>query len=56
MLRDAMLIYSWTFSDPLLSTLLCSLRAVRGLVNMIDCRSVQVFEWLLLLYRFCAFC
>jgi len=56
MLREVMLIYSWTFSGPVLSTLLCSLRAVRGFIIMIDCQYVQVFEWFLLLYRFCAFC
>ena len=27
-----------------------------GLINMIGCQSVQMFEWFLLLYRFCAFC
>jgi len=55
MLRVVMLIDSWTFSGPVLSTLLCSLRAARGLINMIDCQSVHVIEWFLLLYRFCAF-
>jgi len=56
MLREVVLIYSWTFSGPVLSMLLCSLRAVRGFIIMIDCQYVQVFEWFLLLYRFCAFC
>jgi len=56
MLREVMLIYSWTFSGPVLLTLLCRLHAVRGLINVIDCQSVHVFEWFLLLYRFCAFC
>ena len=56
MLREVMLINSWSFSGPVLSTLLCSLRAARGLICMIDCQTVQVFECLLLIYRFCAFC
>jgi len=56
MLRQVMLIYSRTFSGQVLSTLLCSLRAARGLINMIDCQSVQMLKWFLLLYRFCAFC
>jgi len=30
-----MLIYSWSFSGPVLSTLLCSLRTARSLINMI---------------------
>jgi len=36
MFREVMLIYSWTFSGPVLSTPLCSLRSVRGLIIMID--------------------
>jgi len=27
-----------------------------GLINMIGCQSVQMLEWFVLLYRFCAFC
>jgi len=49
MLREVMLIYSWTLSGPVFSKLLCSLRAVSVFFNMIDCQSVQVFEWFLLL-------
>jgi len=56
MLREVMLIYSWTFLGPVLSTVLCSLRAARGLINMVDCQSLHVFEWFLLSYHFCAFC
>jgi len=56
MLQEVLLIFSWTFSGPVLSTLLCSLCAARVLINMINSQSVQVFEWFLFLYRFCAFC
>jgi len=27
-----------------------------GLINIIGCQSVQMFEWFLFLYRFCALC
>jgi len=40
----------------MLSTLLCKCCAWFYQSNVIKCQSVQVFEWLLLLYGFCAFC
>jgi len=44
------------FGPDAVDALVCSLRTARGLINMIGCQFVQMFEWFLLLYRFCAFC
>jgi len=54
--RSGVNLFLVVFGPSAVDAFPCSLRTARGLIDMIGCQSVPMFEWFLLLYHFCAFC